>query len=359
MVDDQVDRNVRVHARRIGARAPHRAAHRRQVDDRGDAGEVLPEDASRHERDRERRRRPRGERRDVGVGDVAAPRPTKQVLEEDLEGMRQPLYRADPLLGQPGQPVDVHGARGEREGRAGPSELRGRSRRSGSFRGPPGSPGGRPPSIVGGGRFHPPKTRRAGRRTGDVPQARRNVCDHRRVIDRRRPVPAAVLKCLVAVGLVACHGGAPAAPPTRGTPSALPSFPRGLPTAYPSDLPAGDVPVGDLVPKGNVVTGTWYARTSAGDAIVVAWQRRGADPFRTERGIAVWLHGGDPDSPWRPIDAIGFPANRDLLGLTAAIGDLTGDASDDVLVFAETGGSGGCGIYFAIDLADGARVFDR
>ncbi|TMK59363.1 MAG: hypothetical protein E6G54_06905 [Actinobacteria bacterium] len=180
------------------------------------------------------------------------------------------------------------------------------------------------------------------------------------MIDRCRLVPAAALMFLVPVGLVACQGGAPAALPTTGTPSALPSLPRGLPTSYRSDLPAGDVPVGDLVPMGNVVTGTWYARTSAGDAIVVAWQRRGADPFRTERGIAVWLHGADPGSPWRPIDAVGFRANRDpVLGLTAVIGDVTGDASDDALVFAETGGSGGCGIYFAIDLAEGARVFDR
>jgi len=180
------------------------------------------------------------------------------------------------------------------------------------------------------------------------------------VIDRRRPVPAAVLLRLVAVCLVACHGGPSAPAPAASTPPTLPSLPRGLPTAYPSDVPAGDVPVGDLVPKGNVVTGTWYARTSSGDAIVVAWQRRGADPFRTDRGIAVWQDGGDPGSPWRPIDAVAFRANRDpVLDLTAVIGDVTGDASDDALVFAETGGSGACGTYFAIDLAEGARVFDR
>jgi hypothetical protein len=54
-------------------------------------------------------------RRDVGVGNIAAPGASKQVLEEDLEGMGQPRHGADPLLGQPGQPIDVHSARGERE----------------------------------------------------------------------------------------------------------------------------------------------------------------------------------------------------------------------------------------------------
>ncbi len=111
---------------------------------------------------------------------------------------------------------------------------------------------------------------------------------------------------------------------------------------------------------GNEVTGTWYARTSAGDAIVVAWQRPGPDPFRSDRGVAVWLHEGDPSSPWRPVDAVAFPADRDpILGLTTVIADVTGDGSDDALVFAETGGSGGCGTYFAIDIASGGRVFDR
>jgi hypothetical protein len=175
------------------------------------------------------------------------------------------------------------------------------------------------------------------------------------MIDRRRWRSVAFLICLAA-----CHGGMRDALPTAGPPSARPSLPRGLPTAYPSDLPAGDVPVDDLVPKADEVTGTWYARTSEGDAIVVAWQRPGSDPFRAGRGIAVWLHRGDPGSPWQPVDGVAFGANRGpVLGLTAEIGDVTGDASDDVLVFAETGGSGGCGTYFAIDIVKGARVFDR
>src|SRR6478752_10127746 len=122
----------------------------------------------------------------------------------------------------------------------------------------------------------------------NVPRSRRNVCHHRRMADRRRWASAAFLICLAA-----CRGGTDDARPTTGTPASPPSLPRGLPTAYPSDLPAGDVPVDDLVPSGDEVTGTWYAHTSEGDAIVVAWQRPGPDPFRADRGTAVWLHRGD------------------------------------------------------------------
>ena len=176
------------------------------------------------------------------------------------------------------------------------------------------------------------------------------------MVDRPRWALAALLICLAA-----CHFGASDSLPTAGTPTVPPSLPRGLPTANPSDLPAGDVPVDDLVPRGDDVTGTWFAHTSRGDAIVVAWQRPGPDPFRSDRGLAVWLHGGDPGSPpWRAVDAVAFGANRDpVLGLTAVIADISGDASDDALVFAETGGSGACGTYLAIDITAGARVFDR
>jgi hypothetical protein len=171
--------------------------------------------------------------------------------------------------------------------------------------------------------------------------------------DRRRWASAAFLICLAS-----CVGGTHDSLPTAGTSTPPPSLPRGLPTAFPSDLPAGDVPVAALVPKRDDVTGTWYAHTSESDAIVVAWQRPGPDPFRTDRGIAVWLHRGDP--PWQPVNAVAFDADRrPVLGLTAMIGDVTGDASDDALVFAETGGSGGCGTYLAIDIATGTRVFDR
>src|SRR5204863_9624687 len=160
-----------------------------------------------------------------------------------------------------------------REGRARPLELRDRSRRGLLSLDRPRA--GPLVAVLHGCCPHPPKTRGAGRST-HVPRSRRNVCHHWRMGDRRRWASAAILICLTA-----CRGGTHQALPTAGAPSAPPSLPRGLPTSYPSDLPAGDVPVDHLVPGGDEVTGTWYSHTSKSDAIVVAWQRPGPDPFRT------------------------------------------------------------------------------
>jgi len=162
------------------------------------------------------------------------------------------------------------------------------------------------------------------------------------------------------VALVSCRGATTAAvpPPTSSFP--FPSLPPGFPSSYPQDLPAGDVPPDALVPTRTEITGTWFAHTAVGDAIVVAWQLPGSDPFRTDRGLAVWRHTGDPGAPWRPVYTVTYPATKEpVLGLTTLVGDVTGDGSDDALVFAQTGGSGGCGTYLVIDVASGERVFDR
>jgi hypothetical protein len=107
------------------------------------------------------------------------------------------------------------------------------------------------------------------------------------------------------------------------------------------------------------VTGSWFVRTVAGDGIVVAWEAPGSDPFRTDRGVVVWRHTGEP-ALWRPVFAVGYRADRHpVLGITAATGDVTGDGSEDALVFAETGGSGVCGIYLVVDVATGTQAFHR
>ena len=85
VVDDQVGGDERVDLGRVAAVASHRRAHRRQVDDRRNAGEVLHQDAGGHERDVLRRGGPGGERGDVVVGDVARAGAPQQVLEQDLE----------------------------------------------------------------------------------------------------------------------------------------------------------------------------------------------------------------------------------------------------------------------------------
>jgi hypothetical protein len=186
---------------------------------------------------------------------------------------------------------------------------------------------------------------------------------------------------LTAVTAIACGYGSDAAIPS-GTPAATPASttpppspsgasttiastppppsPSGPPSAFGEDLPAGDVPLTSLVPAGTEPAGSWFAQTAAGDAIVVAWQAPGGDPFRTDRGFTVWRHTDDPMAPWRPVYAVSYPADRHpVLGITSAIGDVTGDGSQDALVFAETGGSGGCGTYVAVDAAAGTRAFHR
>ena len=57
VVDDQLGRDQRVDPLGVAAAVAHRVAHRREVDDRGDAGEVLEEHAPGRRRSRAGRRR--------------------------------------------------------------------------------------------------------------------------------------------------------------------------------------------------------------------------------------------------------------------------------------------------------------
>ena len=58
VVDDQVGRHERLDACRVAADIGHRVAHRGEIDDGRDAGEVLEQDARGHERDLSLDRRP-------------------------------------------------------------------------------------------------------------------------------------------------------------------------------------------------------------------------------------------------------------------------------------------------------------
>jgi hypothetical protein len=148
-------------------------------------------------------------------------------------------------------------------------------------------------------------------------------------------------------------------PAITETPAPSTPLPSGLASPFGGGLAAGDVPTDELVPTGTEPAGSWFAHTSDGDAIVVAWQAPGDDPFRTDRGVVVWRYTGDP-ALWTPVSSTTFPAERDpVLGVTATIADVTGDGSQDALVFAATGGSGACGISFVIDPSTGIRVFRR
>jgi hypothetical protein len=120
---------------------------------------------------------------------------------------------------------------------------------------------------------------------------------------------------------------------------------------------AANVPSAALVPLKTEVTGTWYGVSSAGEAIVVAWQVPGRDPLRLARGYAVWRRFGHEG--WRPVHAELLPKSSGVLGITGIPAELTGDGSDDVLLRLDTGGSGACGRMLVLDLAAGRPVYDE
>ena len=186
---------------------------------------------------------------------------------------------------------------------------------------------------------------------------------------RRLAFPAAAL--LVAV---ACSGGsspilttpsppvgtpsatATVAPPS--TPAPTPSLPPGVPTSYGKDVAAGDVPLDALVPSGASVDNSWYATLPAGDAIVVAYEEASGDPFQAPRGLVVWRHF-DTVPPWRATFGLAHPADEGVLSIDAIVADVTGDGSPDALVMESTGGSGACGTWRVLDLAEGTQVWEK
>ena len=89
VVDHELGRELRIRARGVPAEVVHRVAHRGEVDDRRNAGEVLVDDAGRRERDLARRLLLRRPLRD-GL-DVLRRRGAQHVLEQDLERVGKAL----------------------------------------------------------------------------------------------------------------------------------------------------------------------------------------------------------------------------------------------------------------------------
>ena len=88
VVDDQIDRGQRVNFVWIAAHRDHGVAHRCQVDNGGDAGEVLHQDARRKVSDfmlRGLRIEPRTDRFHVFDGDRAAVFTAQKVFQHDLQ----------------------------------------------------------------------------------------------------------------------------------------------------------------------------------------------------------------------------------------------------------------------------------
>jgi hypothetical protein len=147
--------------------------------------------------------------------------------------------------------------------------------------------------------------------------------------------------------------------PSVGPPTDPPILPDGVPEVFDDDVPARDLPVGELVPPGDEVTAV--ARTRRGDVegVVISFATPGPDPFRAARGFVVWRRdpGGDP--PWRALYGVSHRARDGVLAISAEATDLTGDGAADALIREETGGSGQCATYRVVDLVAGSQIWRR
>ena len=115
MVDDEVDRNQRVDLLRIAAERGHGIAHRREIDHRRHAGEILHQHAGRTIGDLDAGRalvgEPAGDRLDALPGDRAAVLVAQQVFQQHLHRIGQLRDAGQPvLLGLDQAEIDVFGA---------------------------------------------------------------------------------------------------------------------------------------------------------------------------------------------------------------------------------------------------------
>lgn len=123
-----------------------------------------------------------------------------------------------------------------------------------------------------------------------------------------------------------------------------------MPTEFIADLPPPDLPPEELIPTGADVTGEWFAFTHRGAAVLIAWVEPGTDYARLPRGFAVWRHF-DAGPHWRTALVTRHDPEDGIQEIQITTGDLTGDGSDDALIFEGVGGSGACGRWSVVDLA--------
>lgn len=147
-------------------------------------------------------------------------------------------------------------------------------------------------------------------------------------------------------------------PSVASSPSSA-AVPAGVPATYDEDVAGRDLPVDELVPPGDEVTGVDRAPTADGDAVVIAFATLGPDPFSQARGFVVWRRDAGGDPPWRAVYGLAHGKRDGVLAISADTTDLTGDASADALIREETGGTGACATYRVIDLAAGAPLWKR
>jgi hypothetical protein len=158
---------------------------------------------------------------------------------------------------------------------------------------------------------------------------------------------------VVALAIGAC-GSQPLAPTDPTAASSAETLSQsleasGMPTTFADDRSPPALPPEDLVPEGGDVTGEWFGLTDEGVMVLVAWVEPGIDLFRLARGFAIWRRHASPPH-WRVGLVARHDAREGIQEIQISTTDLTGDGSDDALVFEGLGGSGTCGRWIVIDL---------
>jgi hypothetical protein len=127
---------------------------------------------------------------------------------------------------------------------------------------------------------------------------------------------------------------------------------------FADDVDPPELPPEDLIPEGADVTGEWFGFTDHGVMVLIAWVEPGSDFARLARGFAVWRrHASSPH--WRVGLVERHDANEGIQEIQISTADMTGDGSDDALVFEGVGGSGTCGRWLVIDLVRRKETFRR
>jgi hypothetical protein len=131
-----------------------------------------------------------------------------------------------------------------------------------------------------------------------------------------------------------------------------------MPTTIAVDADPAELLPEDLVPEGADVTGEWFAFTDDGVMVLVAWAEPGADVSRLPRGFAIWHRYASPPY-WRVGLVERRRADEGIQEIQISTTDVTGDGSDDAVVFEGVGGSGACGRWAVIDLVRGEQTYRR
>jgi hypothetical protein len=150
----------------------------------------------------------------------------------------------------------------------------------------------------------------------------------------------------------------PSPEPAQSPEPSLGPEPGEMPTTFAADVEPAELPPDELVPEGADVTGRWFGSTDRGAIVLVAWVEPGSDFSRLPRGFALWIRQ-DSSPHWRASLVERRDADEGIQEIDMSTTDLTGDDSDDALVFEGIGGSGACGRWLVIDLVRREQTYRR